>query len=112
MNETKQSDFQLLGGVEYAVAKYAFLYDAEENLDLVDPGRMQGCVNKAESIAVSSIESLPASVFSVEMDIEVVPDDVDFLSRIVPRYRLHEFKDVVRLAALPNFSVNLSGVGI
>jgi hypothetical protein len=112
VNEAKQSSFELFGGVEHTVAEEALLHNAEEDLDLVDPGGMKRRVDKAESVAVTTIESSPASGFAVVMNIEVIPDDVDFLSGVPPRHRGHELEDVVRLAARPHLSISRSGVRV
>jgi hypothetical protein len=63
--------------LEAAVAQDAALKDAEPDLDLVDPRGMQRRVDEAEAISVLLVEPRPASVTSVVVQVEVVPDDVD-----------------------------------
>jgi hypothetical protein len=63
--------------LEAAVAQDAPLQDAEPDLDLVDPGSMQRRVDEVEAAAVLLVESCPAGVAAVGMQVEVVPDDVD-----------------------------------
>ena len=48
-NESAQITFQLTGGVEHAVSEHAFLNNAEEYLDLVDPGRVNRSVEEAKT---------------------------------------------------------------
>ena len=112
LNEVKQGNFELRDRVEHTVAEHALLHNAEKNLDLVNPGSMERRVDKAESVAVTTIESSPASGFAVVMNIEVIPDDVDFLFPVAPRNRRHEVEYVVRLSARSNLSINLSGVRV
>lgn len=111
-NESAQSDFQLTGGVEHAVSEHAFLNDAEEDLDLVDPRGVNRSVEEAEPITVTPIETLPSLVFTIKMDVEIVPDDVDPLFGVPARYGLHEIHDVDALAPFANFGVNVACVGI
>ena len=111
-NESAQSDFQLTGGVEHAVSEHAFLNDAEEDFDLVDPRGVNRSVEEAEPIPVTPIETLPSLVFAIEMDVEIVPDDVDLLFWIAARYGLHEIQDVGGFAALANIGVNVACVRV
>ncbi len=53
------------------------LEDAEEELDLVDPGGVLGGVVEDETVSMASIEVGPAHVRTVVMDVQVIPDPVD-----------------------------------
>jgi hypothetical protein len=66
-NESAQSTFQLTGGVEHAVSEHAFLNNAEEYLDLVDPGRVNRSVEEAKPITVTPIELVPSLVFAITL---------------------------------------------
>src|SRR5579864_1855477 len=61
--------------LEAAVAQKTSLKDAEPDLDLIDPGGMQRRVDEAKAISVLPVESRPAGVASVVVQVEVVPDD-------------------------------------
>ena len=111
-NKSSHGNFQLTSGVEHAVSEHAFLNDAEEDLDLVDPRGVNRSVEEAKPITVTPIELPPALVFAIMMYVEVVPDDVDFLFRVQTRNGLHKVQEVGGLATFPDFSVNLSLVWI
>ena len=111
-NESTYCDFQVLHAVEHTVAENSFVNNAEEDFNLVDPGGVKRRVMKAETMSVPSIESFPPIVFTVFMNVEVVPDDVDFLLGIPTRHHLHELNDIGCLSTRPNFGINLSSVGI
>ena len=111
-NEATQSDFQLTSRVEHTVSEHAFLNDAEEDLDLVDPRGVNRSVEEAEAIAVMPIETLPSLVFAFQMNVEIIPDDVELLSRIPACHGLHEIHDIDVLPAFAHFSVDVARVGI
>ena len=111
-NESAQSTFQLTGGVEHAVSEHAFLNNAEEYLDLVDPGRVNRSVEEAKPITVTPIELVPSLVFAITMNVEIVPDDIDLLSWVPARYGLHEIQDVDGFTPLAYFGVNVARMRI
>lgn len=111
-DESIHSGFQVCHAVEQAVAEDSFVNNAEEDFNLVDPGGMERCVVKAETMSVASVESFPSIVFTVFMNVEVIPDDVDFLLGKPTRHCFHEFNDIGDLSARPNFGINLSSMGI
>jgi hypothetical protein len=67
---------------------------------------------EVETPAMSAVEFPPAPWFSVVMDVEVVPNDVNLLSWVTPRHCLHELLDVGSLAAFSNFGEDLAILGI
>ena len=87
--------------LEAAVAKDTALKDAEPDLDLVDPGRMQRGVDEAEAMPVFSIEPRPARVAPLVVQVEVVPDDVDAAPLVTLCERVHEGQQRTRIA-VPN----------
>jgi len=111
-NESTHSGFQLAGRVEHSVSEHAFLNDAEEDLDLVDPRSVNRSVEEAKSITVTPIETLPSLGFAIKMDVEIVPDDVDLLPWVLARYGIHEIQDVEGFAALANLGVNVACMGV
>ena len=62
--------------------------DAEQQLDLVDPARVQRGEVKDEPVIVSGVELIPHGLRA--MGIEVVPDDVNATLGVVKCHLLHE----------------------
>ena len=73
------------------VAQDAPSVDAEQQLDLVDPGGMQGGEMKLETAIVPLVEFLPNAG---TVRIQVIPDDVDDLLRPSRSDLFHESQEV------------------
>ena len=80
--------------METPPAKTFSLEDAEEKLDLVDPGGVLGGVVEDEAIAVPSIEADPALLSPVVVNVQVIPDDMDGLVGILTGNPGHEAPEV------------------
>lgn len=85
--------------MEYTESKDSFLHNAEEDLDLVHPRGMKRSVVETEPITVTPIESSPSIVFAVVVDIEIIPNNMNSLSRIAASNQFHEFEKVRGLAS-------------
>jgi hypothetical protein len=86
---------QLLHRGKAPVAKHTLLDAREEQLDLVEPGGVQGRVVEVETRAVARVEAGPAFVRTIVVNVEIVPDDVDLALRVLLRDPLHEPKKVL-----------------
>ncbi len=73
---------------------------------------MLGRVDEAEAMAVTGVEALPPPVIAVVVGVEVVPDDVDALSRIATRDLVHERDERVGTAVRNDLSVTFSRADI
>src|SRR5882757_10112491 len=80
----------MVGRAEVPVADDPAVQDREPDLDLVHPRGVLGCVDEVKAAAVAGVESHPAVVPAVVVDVEIVPDHVDLLRRISPCQRFHE----------------------
>ena len=88
---------QRLGGRKATTAKDVSLQDRKENLDLIDPGRMDRRVVKHEDAVLCGIELRLTLVFAVIVDIEVIPDDMDLLRALIRvSHCVHEGYEIVR----------------
>src|SRR5882724_12568083 len=100
---------QLVEGSEGAVLQHTTREDAEPDLNLVDPRRVQRRVEESEAIAMTEVERLPCRAV---MDVEVVPDDGDVARRVLLSDALHEAHQVDRLASLGALTEHVAGVRI
>lgn len=98
--------------LEAPVAQNTALKDAEPDLDLVDPGGMQRGVNEAKAMSVLPVESRPASLASVVVQVEVVPDDVDTAALVAMREGVHEGQQCARVAVANDAPEDLTGADV
>jgi putative transposase len=111
-DEAEDSAIELVEAVEDAIAKYALLHDTEEELDLVDPGGMQRSVVETEAVAVPRIETGPPLLGTIEMNVQVIPDDVYIARRVTAGELFHELHQVGGLPVLARLAVDLAGMWI
>jgi hypothetical protein len=76
-NEGQHLGAQIRDALERAVAQQTALQDREPDLDLVDPGGVQGRVDEDETTAMMAAELGPAAIVAVVMNVEIVPDYED-----------------------------------
>ena len=62
---------QVRDALERAVAQETALQDREPDLDLVDPGSVQGCVDEGETATMMATEIRPAALVAVVMNVEI-----------------------------------------
>jgi hypothetical protein len=84
IDEAQGRGVELLETVEDAVSKHAPLDEAEKQLDLIDPRRVDRRVVEVKPTSVPTVELRPPTVISVVVDVQVVPDDA---STIAPSIR-------------------------
>src|SRR5258708_8614124 len=89
--------------------EHASVQDAEPDFDLVDPRSVPRGEDEVESPSVALVELLPARA---AMDVEVVPDDVDGTSRVLPRKRLHELHEILGTSSSPAMSEDFARAGV
>ena len=68
--------------VEIGVLEHPLLQDGKEDLDLVDPRRMNRRVYEMKAVSVLLVELGPALVGPAVVRVEVVPDGVELAIRI------------------------------
>jgi len=95
-NEGEHLCAQIGDALERAVAQQTALQDREPDLDLVDPGGVQGRVDEAETTAMMAAELGPAAIIAVVMNVEIVPDYEDPALR---KSACDDFQEVVHSAS-------------
>lgn len=110
--EPQDRALELFDLVVHLMAQEAFVQDAEEQLDLVDPGSVDGCVVEMEAIAVSLVEACPALILAVVVDVEIVPDDMYRAFWIALRDFFHERYQVLACASTANLPEDFAGLGL
>src|SRR5437868_10526406 len=78
-DEAVDSANQLVEVSEGGVLQHTTREDAEPDLDLIDPRRVQRRVEEAKAIAMPEVEGLPCCTV---VDVEVVPHDGDVACRV------------------------------
>jgi hypothetical protein len=111
-NEPKHGGLDVSCTIKAAISQNAPLEDGEPNLDLIQPRCMQRRVHEIEATAVSSVESAPPVVLALLVNVEVVPDDNDALSRIMARDGLQKAYERIRVASHDHLSEHLPGAHI
>jgi len=81
---------------EAAVAQALTLQEAEPQLHLVHPGGMLGRVVEDEALAVAGVERTPPPLLTIEVNVQVIPDDMDGPGRVAHRELLHERHQIGR----------------
>lgn len=90
-DKSEESRFKLFQAPEARVPEDAALKNAKPDLDLVDPGRVDRCVDEVESTAMPVVEGLPSIAM---MDVEVVPDHVDSSNRVAFGHGFHKRHEI------------------
>src|SRR5262245_32570024 len=81
LDEPANCERQCLDIIVRGVPQHSAMEDGEEQLDLVHPGRVDRRVVEMEPTPVAPIESSPALHGTVKMDVQVVPDHMNLLTR-------------------------------
>ena len=87
-DEVEHRNSKFFDRAKASVAQALPLKDAEKQLDLIDPGSVLGGVMEAMSVA--AVEFRPAAIGPVVMNIEIVPDDVNWAFGIAHGYFFHK----------------------
>jgi len=99
-DESEESCAQLVLGVKVAMSQALTVHDAEEQLHLVDPRRVLGRVVEDKALIIAAVELQPALRWTVEVDVEVVPDDVNGSLGVLSGDLAHEAHQVLALTCL------------
>ena len=67
---------------EASVLENPTMEDGKPDLDLVDPRGVNRGVDEMKAPSMPAIETGPAAIVTLAVDIEIVPDDVDLLAGI------------------------------
>lgn len=107
-DEPQDGLLELARVVEAAETQHAALEDGEPDLDLVEPGGVQGREDELEATVVPRVESAPPLLRAVFVNVEVVPDDDDSPSGVTTRDPRHEAQHRGRVATLYHFAEHLA----
>ena len=80
--------------------------------DLIDPRSVLGSVGEREAIALALIEISPTFAWPIEVDIEAVPNDMDFLAWMGGSNLIHETDQVFGFACVTAVGHDLPSVHI
>lgn len=108
IDEAIDGGFELLRVLEAAVAQNPAMKDGEPDLNLVEPGGVQWCVNEREALAVPGVELAPPAILPVVVNVEVVPDHDDALLWVALREGLHEPHECASVAMRDDLAEHLS----
>jgi hypothetical protein len=89
---------ELADRVEAGMPQDPPLHADEEQFDLVHPGCVKGRVVDVEPAAMSLVELDPTFAGAIQMNIQVVPNDMDILCGVLLGQLLHKANEVGRLA--------------
>jgi hypothetical protein len=109
VNEREDPEGEILGVTEARPAEDASRQDREPELDLIAPAGVDGGVVEPKATSVTPVEILP--VWAV-VGIQVVPDHVNGLRRVVRSDPVHEREEVHLRAPLRDATKDVAGVHI
>jgi len=89
---------------EASVLENPTMEDGKPDLDLVDPRGVNWRVDEMKAPSMPAIETRPAAIVILAVDIEIVPDDVDLLVGIPLGDGLEKGHQRVRSAALDDMA--------
>lgn len=91
IKESEKGGVELFQAAKACIPEDPPLEDTKPDLNLVDPGRMDRCIDKVKAPPMPDVEGLPSVAV---MDVEVVPDHVNRPDRVAFGHGFHEGQEI------------------